>query len=200
MGKSDPYYFKFCHQNINPSGDVALLGFTDNRYFDGDLYDLSLNNWDINSEWQLNKKYDTIISTRCPYFAKNPQDFIRRCHENLNEQGKIYVDWGLGDHWRFDKYKIGWAKDNEQEFAYKDNNFLWSALWDDSFLSNEQFKDFEQNVKKFGYKSVQQAVQEEVPNILTLDFVKSFFNCDVKLFSLWPESPQLYTLIRGVKL
>ena len=70
MGRSDPIIFQFYRQVIRPKGKVALLGFTDNTLFDGDLYDLQLNNWDINSDWKLDKKYDTIISLRCPYFSK----------------------------------------------------------------------------------------------------------------------------------
>ena len=104
-------------------GPIALLGFKDNRISSGDLYDLELGNWNINSDWKLPKKYNSIISTRCPYFAKNPKDFIKRCYDNLEDNGEIFLDWGLGDHWRFENYKVGWVKDGEHEFAYKNDNF-----------------------------------------------------------------------------
>ncbi len=84
MGKSNPIYFPWIQSLIKPKGDVALLGFSDNTYFNGDLYDLSLNNWNINSDWKLPQKYDTIICTRCAYFAKHPEDFIKRCYNNLS--------------------------------------------------------------------------------------------------------------------
>ena len=106
MGRSNGYLFPFYKKHIIPNGKVALLGFTENNLFDGDLYDLRLKNWNINSDWKLKTNYDTIISLRCPYFAKNPLEFIKKCHENLSEGGKIYLDWGLGDHWRFPTYKI----------------------------------------------------------------------------------------------
>jgi len=105
--------------------------------FNGDLYDLSLGNWEINSEWKLPRKYDTIICTRCAYFAKDPDDFIKQCYDNLNENGLLYVDWGLGDHWRFAEFKVGWVKGGEQEYAFGDDNYLWSMVWDDTFLKNE---------------------------------------------------------------
>ena len=51
MGRSDKYIFNFYRQNIKPYGKSALLGFVDNSLFEGDLYDLSLGNWQINSDW-----------------------------------------------------------------------------------------------------------------------------------------------------
>ena len=56
MGRSDPYVFNFYKKNIQPKGSTALLGFSNNNLFNGDLYDLSLSNWDINSDWNLKKK------------------------------------------------------------------------------------------------------------------------------------------------
>ena len=187
MGRSDPV------------GSVALLGFTNNNFFRGDLYDLQLDNWNINSDWQLSKKYDTIICTRCAYFAKDPEVFINRCHNNLNEGGRLYVDWGLGDHWRFKNYKIGWVKNNEQEYAYKEDNFLWSTVWDDSFLEDPQFKIFSQRVKKFGYNDVKEAIFKEVPKVLQLDHIKKYFSISYTMMPLWEDGPQIYILLGGVK-
>ena len=75
MGKTNPILFPIYKSLVVPKGDVALLGFTNNDLFDGDLYDLSLGNWQINSEWKLDKKYDTIICTRCAYFFKKSRRF-----------------------------------------------------------------------------------------------------------------------------
>ena len=83
MGRSDNILLPWYNSLIKQTGETALLGFTDNRFFSGDLYDRQLNNWDINADWQLNKRYDTIISLRCPYFAKNPEDFIKWLKEEL---------------------------------------------------------------------------------------------------------------------
>ena len=112
MGKSDGILNPWYKQAIVPKGRVALLGFQDNNIFSGDLYDLQIGNWDINDDWSLDGTYDTIISLRCPYFAKNPQQFMKKCHDHLNDGGVLYTDWGLGDHWRFKDYKIGWVKEH----------------------------------------------------------------------------------------
>jgi len=199
MGRSDPIMFHFYKQNIKPKGDVALLGFSNNILFEGDTYDLQLSNWDINSDWNLKKKYDTIISLRCPYFSKNPEVFIEKCHEHLNDGGLLYVDWGLGDHWRFKDYKIGWKSKKEQEYAYSTSNFLWSAVWDDEFLDNEQYKLFCQRVEKFGYKDVKKAIFEEIPSVLMLQSIKKYFKVRYNIVTLWEDRPQLYMLVVGTK-
>jgi len=199
MGRSDPLILDFYRKNIKQEGQTALLGFTDNKWFDGDLYDLQLNNWNINNSWELEKKYDTIICTRTAYFAKNPEDFIKRCCNNLNENGKLYVDWGLGDHWRFKNYKIGWVKDSEHEFAYGEDNYLWSTVWHDSFLSHPQFKLFEKRVKKFGYSDTKQAICEEVPVIYNLKRIKKYFKMNYNIITLWEDIPQIYILLEGQK-
>ena len=199
MGRSDPYILNFYNKTIKPKGKVALLGFSNNNFYNGDLYDLSLNNWNINSEWSLDKKYDTIICTRCAYFAEDPWDFIEKCYEHLNESGNLYVDWGLGDHWRFENYKIGWIKNGEQEYAYQKDNYLWSTVWDKRFKSNQHYKAFAKNVEKLGYNNVEKAIIKEVPRVLKLDFIRLFFNCQYNILSLWDDKPQLYILIHGIK-
>ena len=199
MGRSDPYIFSFYRNTIKPAGDTALLGFTSNNFFNGDLYDLRLGNWDINSDWQLSKKYDTIICTRCAYFAKEPEQFIKRCYDNLNDGGQLFVDWGLGDHWRFDDYKVGWVKNGEHEYAYKEGNYLWSTIWNDSFLGNEQFNVFHQRVKKFGYKDIKKEIFQEVPRVLLTEDVEKYFSSSYSLMALWEDNPQIYILLHGVK-
>tara|TARA_B100000287_G_C20554282_1_gene749760 strand:- start:208 stop:810 length:603 start_codon:yes stop_codon:yes gene_type:complete len=180
-------------------GPIALLGFKDNRISSGDLYDLELGNWNINSDWKLPKKYNSIISTRCPYFAKNPKDFIKRCYDNLEDNGEIFLDWGLGDHWRFENYKVGWVKDGEHEFAYKNDNFLWSTIFDKSFLKNEHYLLFEERIKKFGYNNLKEAIYKEVPEVLEFDYIKKYFNVSYELLTVWEDLPQLYIFIRGQK-
>ena len=199
MGKSDGILNPWYKQAIVPKGRVALLGFQDNNIFSGDLYDLQIGNWDINDDWSLDGTYDTIVSLRCPYFAKNPQQFMKKCHDHLNDGGVLYTDWGLGDHWRFKDYKIGWVKDGEQEYAYKDDNFLWSTVWDDSFARNEQYMLFCDRVKKLGYNDVYQAIKQEVPSILTFDDIKDFFDIQYALVTLWEDKPQLYILLKTEK-
>ena len=199
MGRSDPHIFNFYNQNIKPSGSTALLGFTNNKWFDGDLYDLQLGNWNINSEWELSKKYDTIICLRCAYFSKDPEDFIVRCYNSLNDGGKLYVDWGLGDHWRFKDYKIGWVKNKKQEYSYHEDNYLWSTVWDDSFINNPEYNKFEQRVSKLNYTDVKKAIHKEVPSLCQIKSIKKYFNLSYNMLALWNDMPQLYILISGEK-
>lgn len=205
MGRTDSRLESIYKQLWPKKEPIALLGFTDNKFGPGDLYDLSFTDhrhWDINDEWELPKKYGSIVSTRCPYFAKDPKGFIKRCWKNLEKDGEILLDWGLGDHWRFEKYKVGWKKDGEHEFAYAPNNFLWSTVWDGDFYRDPQFLLFADRVKKFGYQhkwDVASAIVEEVPEILPLWFIKEYFDAKVMLWTVWEDFPQLYIFIWGKK-
>ena len=99
-------------------------------------------------------------------------------------------------------YKIATttSKGEEHEHAYADDNFLWSAVWDDCFLKNEQYKIFEEAVKKFGYKDVKKAIYEETPKVLDLSFVREYFEVGYDALTLWPDTkPQIYFLLCGVK-
>jgi len=193
-----PFYKKHM---IDIKGDIALLGSSNNDMFDGDLYDLSLGNWEINSEWMLPKKYDTIICTRCAYFAQKPYNFIERCHNSLNDNGRLYVDWGIGDHWRFTKFKVGWNKNGEQEYAYSRTNFLWSMVWNDDFLKDKECIRFEKEIEKYGYSSLKDAIYLEVPSILDTYHIDKYFK-EVKYNILTIVSPylQMYVLVSGVKI
>lgn len=200
MGRSDPVIFKEYTSMISglKPKTVALLGFScENDFTLGidaqkSFFDIALNNWDINSKWQLDKKYDLIISTRCPYFAKDPNDFIIRCKEHLNQDGKIFIDWGLGDHWRFKQFKVGWVRNNEHEFAYHKDNFLYSCLWKSEFMLDKEVQAFWNNVKgRFGYglnDDLTDIVNREVPRIIDYEW------SSIKFKFLWPDSPQLYIM------
>lgn len=198
MGRSNQYIIPFYYKHIEPKNETALLGFSENSIFHGDLYDLSIGNWNINKNWKLKKKYDTIICTRCAYFSKDLKNFFKKCYEHLNENGNLYVDFGLGDHWRFDNYKIGWVKDGEQEYAYEKDNYLWSTIWKDSFLEHPHYKLFSKRVEKFGYNNVKSSIFKEVPEILLLDNIKKF-DIQYDMITLWEDLPQLYILVKGKK-
>lgn len=199
MGKSDPHLRKFYNEHIAPIGETALLGFTNNSMFNGDLYDLSLGNWDINKDWKLPKKYDTIISLRCPYFAKRPNLFFNKCLASLKDGGRLYLDWGLGDHWRFPNYKIGWVKDKgEHEWAYSEDNFLWSCVWSDLMPFSSEVYKFTTWTARYGYSAdLKRHIMEEVPSVFFIDEYRERYNIRLKHLALWPEAPQLYTLVCG---
>ena len=200
MGITNPIVFPFYKDKIKPHGEVALLGFTNNDLFDGDLYDRSMGNWDINSEWALSKRYDTIICTRCAYFAKNPLDFIQRCYNGLSDKGHLFVDWGLGDHWRFQEYKVGWVKNGEHEYAYDKDNHLWSCVWDDAFLENKQCLVFEEALRMKGYSSLKNAVMDEVPSVLQLGEISNYFSVSTHFLTITKPYLMMYILVCGEKI
>ena len=186
--------------NIRPP--VALLGFTNNEYFDGDLYDRQKQNWEINGKWKLNKMYNTIICTRCAYFSKDPEDFIKRCRENLNSGGRLYVDWGIGDHWRFQNFKVGWVKDGEHEFAYGSDNLLWSGVWDDSILDHVECKKFQNEIQKKGYgRDLKKYIYDEIPHVIELSSINRYFRTEYSVLTLTNPLPlTMYVLIKGEKI
>jgi hypothetical protein len=200
MGATDPIIIPFYKKNINNIKPTALLGFRNNNMFCGDLFDLSLDNWDINCDWKINTLYKTIICLRCAYFSKNPEGFMNRCYENLDRGGFLYVDWALGDHWSTDGFSVGWLKNGKHKWAYKENNFLWSTIWDDIFLEDEQCKVFQDNIKNKGYNNLKEAVHEEVPIILQLEKAKSLFR-DVTFNIMTTTKPylQMYVLLKCQK-
>lgn len=203
MGKSDPIIFEEYRSMLDmlEPTSIAFLGFTSRPPFiscsriDYDVFDRSLGNWEINSAWSLPKKYDLIICTRCPYFAKDPHDFIQRCKLHLNPGGHLFVDWGLGDHWRFEKFKIGWIRDGEHEFAYASDNFLYSCLWREEFIREDEVRRFWQACRSkppydahLSLDDLTSIIRNEVPAVIDYKFERLRFKF------LWPDSPQLYIM------
>jgi len=206
MGKSNPIVFNFYLKNLNTFyyKDVALFGQDKDNEFtklikseNKDFFDLSLGNWNINNyPYKHDKKYDLVLCTRCAYFSKNPEKTLNEFYNSLNPGGTIFIDWGLGDHWRFNNYKIGWLKNSEHEYAYCKDNFLWSTVWHDSLLGNSEYKLFEKWTKSFNYLNVKQAIFDEVPSVLD---ITKFDNVEIDVKALWPNSPQLYILCKFKK-
>lgn len=183
--------------------DVAFLGQPGENILSSriktsgkrDFFDLSIGNWNINDEdWKIEKNsYDLVVCTRCAYFAKDPGKFILKCYDILKPGASIFVDWALGDHWRFENYKVGWVKDGEHEYAYAEDNFLWSAAWSDLWLESDEVKNFERLIKNKGYDNFKEAVFREVPAILNLHALSSLFtNMALDTISLWEDMPQIY--------
>jgi SAM-dependent methyltransferase len=197
MGVTNTVLFPFYKKYIKAVSPCALLGFTDNTLFEGDMYDLRLNNWNINSQWKLNRSYQTIICTRCAYFARDPEDFIIRCHRYLNPGGRLYVDWGVGEHWRYENFKIGWVKDGEHEKKYGDDNYLWSMVWDESFLENESCQEFAKAAQKYGYDDLKAAIYKEVPSVMNLDFARQYFDVNYHILTVNNKYLQMYVLLDG---
>ncbi len=207
MGKSDPFIIPAYRSLIDTDKtyeSVALLGFSEHNGLtksitssNFDFYDLALGNWNINNPWNIEKKYDLVVCTRCAYFCKNLDEFFQNISKILNPGGEFLIDWGLGDHWRFKNYKIGWVKDGEQEYAYEDDNFLWSTVWHDEFLKSAEYSKFQSWVKRFGYDSVKDAIFNEVPSVFDLQNLPQNIRSGAVLIALWQESPQLYIILKG---
>lgn len=203
MGLNDKTTIPFYKKHILPVGVTALLGFSNNNLFEGDTYDLSLGNWEINSEWGITKMYNTVICTRCAYFAKSPFDFFKKCYGILEFGGKVYVDWGLGDHWRFKNFKVGWVKDSEHEFAYKDGNFLWSMVWDDSLIRDYNVLQFSNAIKEYGYDDLLKAIYEEIPSVSFLKCLEAsgMFKFEIiKTIYMDKPNPSILVLLSGEKI
>ena len=181
MGKSDKFLMPIFKKIFPKKYPIALLGFTKIPDFiesnnDIDLYDISLKNFNFNSEWKLKRKYKSIICTRSLYFCKDPITFFKKCKEYLHEDGEIFVDFFYGHGWsRFKNFKVGWLKDGEQEWEYEKGNYLWSGIWDDSFLKNEQVKLFIKRIEKHGYTDLKKAVHDEFPSLVKLNKLKEMF-------------------------
>jgi SAM-dependent methyltransferase len=117
----------------------------------------------------------------------------------LKPGGKLLIDWGLGDHWRFENYKVGWVKDGEHEWAYEEDNFLWSYIWDDEyeFINTEVIK-FKDRIKKLGYdgNNLKDIIKNEVP-VIFIAHPGSFGEKNMKIshLALWEDLPQLYTCL-----
>lgn len=199
MGQSDQIIIPWYKQRIKPEGRTALLGFTNEHMFSGDCYDKEKRNWEINSAWGLPVSYDTIVCLRTTYFSADPQDFIKRCHASLASGGRLYMDSGYGEHWRFPDFHIGWKYGDTHQYAYGEDNKLWSGLWDDSFMRNSQVQKFVDQIRQHGYSNLKEAIYKEVPKVLELSFVKRYF--EVEWHALCTVKPhlQLYILLCGTK-
>lgn len=204
MGKSDNIVISR-YKNIisdNKWNSIGFFGYPKSSSFTNwfesdtkDFYDLKNNNWDINAyPYKHDNNYDLIVCTRVAYFCKNPELMIENFREMLKPGGKIIIDWGLGDHWRFDNYKIGWVKEGEHEWAYNENNFLWSTIWHDSFIEHPEFILFSKYVANKGYTSneVTEAIRKEVPVVMQVDKLSKDFDILIDMYTLWADMPQIY--------
>ena len=198
LGKSDPHVFSWYAREIqiSPGSRVLFLGqpshndFTRRLHVQPEFRDITLGNWDINGPLDVDDRFDAVVCTRCAYFSRSPAKFLDDCRRVARS---VFVDWGLGDHWRFEKFRVGWRDEHEQEFAdyAGKRNFLYSTVWRDDFLSSRDVQQFTSNIAAKGYSSLKKAVFEEVPQVhLLSDEWKCSF------LTLWPDSPQLYVLTK----
>ena len=227
MGKSDPMVYDIYYKSLNDicGGNLANIEFKNIGFFgqakDNDFtakiksenrkfYDLTLKNWNINSfPYNIEEKFDLIVCTRCAYFCKDPKKLFAEFNEVLLPGGKILIDWGLGDHWRFENYKVGWVKDKEQEWAYEEGNYLWSTVWHKIFENDPNVLLFKELIENHGYNveklsnvnpenTLQKIIEKEVPSVMMLNELNEsqvFKNINCCITTLWADSPQLYIVL-----
>jgi hypothetical protein len=132
------------------------------------------------------------------YFCKDPINFFKKCKEYLQKDGEIFVDFGLGHHWsKFKDFKVGWIKNGEHEWEYDEKNYLWSCIWDDSFLKNNQVQLFQKRIQKFGYNDLSLAINNEVPVLIDRSELEELFTkIEISFLALWEDMPQLYIFIK----
>lgn len=203
MGKSDPIVFNWYRSQL-PLGAprIAFMGFSGPNEFTNsfqsnrsDFLDITLGNWEINGNWNIPPEaYDMVICTRCAYFAQDPLAFIKKALLITKKGGTLFVDWGLGDHWRFQNFKVGWVRYGEHEsIQYGDHTSrLYSCFWDESLERDANVKAFRESITRLGYDrnlSIGDIVRQEVPGILRPTNIGP---ARVSTLFLWPDAPQLY--------
>lgn len=213
MGKSDPILFPWYLDRLQRGHGslsfdaVCFLGFPRDNDFSKqivsssarDFFDLSVSNWNINSSsWNIEKnKYDLIVCTRCAYFAEDPKSFITRCLELLKEDGILFVDWGMGDHWRFPQHRIGWIYDDTHEFMEVNGqrSHLHSCFWEPYFENHPTVIEFFEAIKRknssYRNSRLSQIVDIEFSAVAN---AQDHRLADWDFMFLWPDSPQLYIL------
>lgn len=204
MGRSDPYVMPW-YRSLLPRSkfdSAAILGASKHNSFTGNLdirscefHDLTTNGWDINDPvWAIPQgRFDLVVCTRCPYFSRNPPQFVKSVRRLLMPGGIALIDWGLGDHWRIKPYAVGWIHDGMHEAVrYGDHtSFLFSCLWDRSLEVDPEVQKFREWIRNFAWyddnRSLDDIVREEVPEGLA-----PADDMNINCMTLWSESPQLY--------
>ncbi len=183
---------------------VAFLGQTGDNALSraispssSSFHDIALKNWDINQRepWNIPES-DAIVCTRSAYFSENPELFISRCLSAVQPGGSVFIDWGLGDHWRSSTYMVGWQKDGSRvSVIYDREHFLMSTFWMPEFERHPEVKKFTEWIASKGYsENITKIVHKEVPAVASNPLPKSY-----DAISLWKDAPQLYILTEFVR-
>ena len=201
MGKSDPVIFPWYASRMTSLAGkrIAFLSQTEHNFLSRSLspaesyfYDISLGNWDMNQHqaWSI-PEVDAIVCTRAACFSENPKDFIERCLSSVVPGGTVFIDWGLGDHWRHRKFMVGWVSGEERvSVTYDKVHYLRSAYWTSEFEAHPEVQKFSLWISEKGYdKSLTDIIKEEVPCVTCHPSLVAY-----DAITLWQDSPQLYVL------
>ena len=158
-------------------GKVAFLGFSSKpKHFNTnnyDLYDIILDNFNINNKWELNCNYDTIICYRTLLFCNNYKYFFKKCYDHLNKEGDLFIDFCLGSMGvnEFNKigHSIGFYKNFIQQICkytnIKNEKIICPCItsyWNETLINYPDFKKFCEKMKKHGYNDIKKNIYEEV--------------------------------------
>jgi hypothetical protein len=161
----------------------------------------AIENWTIDN-YDI---YDGIVCTRVAYFSKSPIELVERLSIVGKKNCKILIDWGIGDHWRFEPLNVGWYHpDGVQEFAYASGNFLWSTVWNNDWASDSEVWDFflamERHDKKYDMTlgNTTNQILEEFPVVVNTRAFEKHMTGEWTHHMFWPEAPQLYHIFKGV--
>lgn len=208
MGVSDAKLTPWYREKVkNFRGKIALLGFTEVPSWvpkdqDYRCFDLQLGNFDINklSDFYDNNKenrfgYDAVICTRVSYFCKDLDLLESVIYLITKPSGKIFIDTGIGDHWRYPIYKVGWVdNDGEHEKAYG-NQKLHSFFYDIN-TTNKAFHEFAEaalNYYSEDNQDIHKIIAAEVPHLkIIFNLFSSWIIEDIDYLYLPDPRPQLY--------
>ena len=211
MGRSNQYVFPWYARHLPQRRyeNACVLGARGSDQFIAGIdaghieyHDITLDGWSIDDDWNPTTTYDLIVCTRCAYFVKDPAAFVRRCRMNTHRSGRVFIDWGLGDHWRKVPYLVGWrdpARSIHESVEFesptgKHVSYLWSCFWDRQLELRPEAIAFRHDIRMCGYDddvTLTQIIEQEVPVVLDAAIQ---IPLDVQLLALWPKAPQLYIL------
>ena len=170
----------FYKNKIIPYGSIAILNEFGKQDFISDKYHSSIKGFEFHYDLKLNKKYNTIICKKTINDFSNPFNFLKKCKENLKNNGVLYIDWYL-------------TLCNIKEYCFNH----YSMVWDDSFLNNEQYIQFKKEFSNYRKEDLKGFIFNNVKNIIKLtDIQKIFVNVEPYLIHIEGSSPELIVLLK----
>lgn len=215
MGRSDPiilpWYERMIRTHCKPrmNDRVAFLGFSHanqlvnalrNDFKACDLYDLQLDNWNINGDDTIIGQYDLIVCTRCAYFACDINSFMSSIMSHLSVDGCAFIDWGYGTHFATSdgSFMVGWHDVKTDRFVvttYANVSApLRSGYWCMSLDHHPASRLFRDRIRTKGYddnRTLREIISDEVPHLVIDDdiIIKPYA---IDALCLWCDRPQLY--------
>lgn len=196
MGKTDIYlmpvyediFKKYKKDKIHFYGSTSKDKLSKNVR-NARFFDLQLNNWNINSEWESNIA-PMAVCLRTSGFSKDPNRLIENFARVLDKNGILMIDWTMGsDHYARDsnKWSWGWEIDQKRCFGdYQDKKcYLYSSYLSKTSISTDAFNLISSYASKLDhYKNVENWYEQ-----INSEFKEYFLNEQVlnKYFKVLEE-------------